>query len=363
MTKRKILHISYGGLGSGGVASVIHSISESLKDYFDFHCVVFRKKGSSEEQFAKYGKVHRINCYNQTGLRKLLDIIMRPFIMTICCYKICKEEKIDIIHCHNGYEEAYFLLGAKVAGVKNRIAHSHNTNSPISPSLLKKFSNIFHRFLINKLATVKIGCSQQACDDFFHTTNTYVIYNAIDLNRFKWQRNPHEGLCFLNVGRYCYQKNQSFVIDVFNEILKENSDAVLKLVGFGEDEKFLRNKVHIMGLEKSVFFVDGRNADIPSVYSEADVMIFPSTFEGFGIVLIEAQATGCYVFASDVVPKATDIGLMTRLSLNKSKNEWAQIICDNMIKVREGKYEYIHDKLSKFDINIVSQQYKKLYDK
>lgn len=43
MTKRKILHISYGGLGSGGVASVIHTISESLKDYFDFHCVVFRK--------------------------------------------------------------------------------------------------------------------------------------------------------------------------------------------------------------------------------------------------------------------------------------------------------------------------------
>lgn len=363
MIKRKILHISYGGLGSGGVASVIHTISESLKDYFDFHCVVFRKKGNSEEQFAKYGKIHRINCYNQTGLRKLLDIIMRPFIMTICCYKICKEEKIDIIHCHNGYEEAYFLLGAKIAGVKNRIAHSHNTKSPISPSLLKKLSIYFHRYLINKLATVKIGCSQQACDDFFHTTNTYVIYNAIDLNRFKWQRNPHEGLCFLNVGRYCYQKNQSFVIDIFKEILKEYSDAVLKLVGFGEDEKFLKKKVHIMGIEKSVFFVDGKNADIPSVYAGADVMIFPSTFEGFGIVLIEAQATGCYVFASDVVPKATDIGLMTRLSLNKSEKEWAQIICDNIIKVREGKYEYIHDKLSKFDINIISQQYKKIYDK
>ena len=363
MSKRKVLHVSYGGLGSGGVATVIHSISEPLKDYFDFHCIVFRKKGNTEGRFLKYGKIHRINCYGFTGVRKVLDIILRPFIMTIGSYKICKNEKIDIIHCHNGYEEAYFLLGAKLAGVKNRIAHSHNTHSPIPLSFSKKWSNFCHRYLINNLATQKIGCSQQACDDFFHSTDTCVIYNSIDLNKFKWRRIPHEGLCFVNVGRYCYQKNQSFVIDIFKEILKSYSNAVLKLVGFGESEESLKNKVHVLGLEKSIFFIDGTTANIPSVYAEADAMIFPSTFEGFGIVLIEAQATGCYVFASDVVPKATNIGLMTRLSLNNSEKDWAQIICDNLRKIGNVRYENIHERLSQFDINTISRQYKTIYDK
>ena len=175
MDKEKILHVSYGGIGSGGVSTVILSIVQALYQEFDFHCIVFRFHANKEYVFEKYGKLHRINCYYKKGMWKVIDILLRPFKMTLGCYKICKREGINTIHCHNGYEEAYFLLGAKLAGVNKRIAHSHNSKSPIEPGLLKKVSNSFHRYLINKLSTHRIGCSKESCEDFFRVNDYEVI--------------------------------------------------------------------------------------------------------------------------------------------------------------------------------------------
>ena len=60
---KKVLHVSYGGIGSGGVGSVILSIAQNLHNEYDFHCVVFRKPANKEKLFEQYGKLHRINCY------------------------------------------------------------------------------------------------------------------------------------------------------------------------------------------------------------------------------------------------------------------------------------------------------------
>ena len=54
--RRKVLHISCGGLGSGGVSSVIFSIVKQLHNRFDFECIVFKKKCNKEDEFLKYGK-------------------------------------------------------------------------------------------------------------------------------------------------------------------------------------------------------------------------------------------------------------------------------------------------------------------
>ena len=70
--RRKVLHISCGGLGSGGVSSVIFSIVKQLHNRFDFECIVFKKKCNKEDEFLKYGKLHRIESYNSDGRVYLL---------------------------------------------------------------------------------------------------------------------------------------------------------------------------------------------------------------------------------------------------------------------------------------------------
>ena len=106
MEKTKVLHVSYGGLGKGGVSSVIFSITESLTDRFDFDCVVFATKCNSEERFEKIGKLHRVNCYIPGSI---IEKLIRPFRMYSEIKKICRREQYDAIHCHNGEEEAFAL--------------------------------------------------------------------------------------------------------------------------------------------------------------------------------------------------------------------------------------------------------------
>ena len=359
MENTKVLHISFGGLANGGVSAVIFSITENLADRFDFGCVVFSKKGVSEERFEKCGKLYRVNCYIPGSFT---EKIVRPFRMYHQIKKICKQEHFDVIHCHNGEEEAFALLAAKHAGVKTRIAHSHNTNSPRKRSFIK---DVYRRILlrsINKNATVKVVCSKQAAIDFFGAAeDCVVIENSVNFDKFYQDRKDEESqLRFVHVGRYDYQKNQEFVLDVFSVIHQKYPNSSLRLVGFGADEETLRRKTLDLDLLDSVTFVPG-DTDIPSEYKNADYMIFPSRYEGFGIVLIEAQLSGVYCFVSEFIQPEANAGFLQQLSLNDSAEAWANVIIAYHTanpKKAENKKEFYNS----YRTDVVSDKYGELYD-
>lgn len=361
--RKRILHISYGALGNGGVTSVILSITESLSSYYDFDCVTFSQTNTRGHIFEKYGKIHYIKCYGQNGLKKIVEFLSRPIVMTYGIYKLCKNERYDIIHCHNGYDMAYCLLGAKLANVPKRIAHSHNAISPQKSNLFKRIYNSVLNRLVNNLSTDRVGCSSIACDALFKNNTSEVIFNSIDLTSYPWKRIPHQGLNIVHVGRYNYQKNQSFIIDVVKCLHDNGVDLRVELIGFGEDERILKQRVEALDLENIIFFIDGRIANIHEAYTKADIMIFPSEYEGFGIVLIEAQATGCYCFASDVVPRDTNIGMIDFLPLNMGVKAWADRISNYWGSNHVHSYESIKTVLNKYDNKTISKQYQQLYEK
>lgn len=359
MKKTRVLHISYGGLGKGGVSAVIFSIIENLGKRFDFGCVVFSQIGISEEKFKRIGKLHRVNCYVPGSI---VEKIVRPFRMYRGVKKICLNERYDVIHCHNGEEEAFALLAAKHAGVKIRIAHSHNTNSPKKISFVKK---IYYRILkksINRNATQKVACSTQAARDFFgETDDVTIIPNSINLDYYYQDRKGEENrFRFVHVGRYDYQKNQEFIIDVFNVIHKKFSDSSLRLVGFGSDEQYLKEKTSELNLNDSVFFIPC-DTNILEEYKNADYMIFPSRYEGFGIVLIEAQAAGVYCFVSEAIQPEANAGSLQRLSLNDSAEAWANAVLtyhkEHPKKIKNRKESY-----NKYRTEIVGEKYGELYE-
>ena len=115
----------------------------------------------------KIGKLHRIPCYRKDGKRSLWENLTRPLRMFFIIYRICKKESYDVIHAHNMPDEGVCLFAARIAGVKHRIAHSHNTNTPGKKKAFRTMVEKINRWFVTHNATVQVGCSKQAGKDFF----------------------------------------------------------------------------------------------------------------------------------------------------------------------------------------------------
>jgi glycosyltransferase involved in cell wall biosynthesis len=120
--------------------------------------------------------------------------------------------------------------------------------------------------------------------------------------------------------------NNIFLIDVFSELAKMNDKAVLLCAGEGELQESIEAKVARLGIGDKVKFL-GVRKDTTRLYQAMDVFVFPSLYEGLGIVGIEAQAAGLKMVCSDGIP---DIARITdgvnALSLQKEPYEWAKKI-------------------------------------
>ena len=159
-----------------------------------------------------------------------------------------------------------------------------------------------------------------------------------------------------NIGRFCYQKNQTFLLDIFAELVRQKPESRLLLVGEGEEEKALRNKAEILNIEGQVLFY-GVSKQIECLLWAMDIFVFPSHFEGLGIVAIEAQAAGLPVIVSEFIPQEAYITeQVKRLSLQDSAKDWANKIVYTESSIA-GREHYA-DVVQRAGFNILDVTYK-----
>lgn len=278
----------------------------------------------------------------------------------------------NVVHLHSSSKNFYVLKVAKKYNIPVRIAHSHNIGFQSKSKLQIILGNIC-KPLLKKYATHYFACSEMAGRWLFgknevNNGNVEIIHNAIDLEKFKFNKDKSEELrkklnienkiVMGHVGRFTTQKNHTFLIDVFYEFHKKNNNSVLMLVGTGKKEKEIHNKVDTLGLTDSVIFIGYKN-NVNEYMWAMDVFVFPSIFEGLGLVLIEAQAAGLKCFTSkDVVPKEAKVSnLLEYISLKNSSKIWADIILKtdlekknviSEIKNRGYSIEFTAKKLERF---------------
>lgn len=190
---------------------------------------------------------------------------------------------------------------------------------------------------------------------FGKNKNFTVIHNAINSENYKFDAVKREKIrCKLNlknkfvvghVGRFSYPKNHKFLINIFYEVQKIEPDSILMLVGDSvNDDKLLveaKEQVKILNIENKVLFLGMRN-DVSDLMQAMDCFVFPSHFEGFGIVAVEAQAAGLKCYLSDVIAKEVRItDLVNFISLQESPKAWA----DKILKNRNYKREDMTEKI------------------
>lgn len=267
-----------------------------------------------------------------------------------------KNNDYKVVHLHSSSKNYLVLKYAKKYNIKVRIAHSHNIDFQ-TKNILKKLMGDFLKIPLKRYATDYFACSEIAGEWLFgkkivKSDKFKVVHNAVDLERFKFNNAIREKirkelnvdsdtLLIGHVGRFTQQKNHDFLIDIFNEIHKKNQNTKLSLIGTGIKENDIKEKVKNLNLQDSVIF-EGFKSDVAEYMFAMDIFLFPSKFEGLGLVLIEAQATGlpCYT-SKDVVPNEAKVSnLLEYISLNDSAKEWAHIVLSNN-KCRSNVYKSI----------------------
>lgn len=340
-------------------------------------------KDAIQFDFIKFGE--GIGYYGNKFEEEESKILSVPFLKNTSHIRMFVEilKKIkqfkghDVIHVHRNEKSGIILFIAMILGFKNRIAHSHNYYE--NENFNQKIKNNFYKILTNFFATHKFACSNEAGSWLFGKNKGFtVIKNAIDLEKFEFKENCRHKIrdyynlsrkfVIGNVGRISYQKNQVFIIDVFNEILKIQKESVLVLVGKKESESVyneMQEKAKVYGIEDRVKFL-GEQSNINKIMMGFDCFLFPSNHEGLGIVAVEAQASGLNVFVSTAIPKEVNqTNNIEYIPLKNGAKFWAKRILDKGINNDRGLDSLI-DKMSDFNIRkqskVLANIYKNLCD-
>lgn len=326
----RVAHIIGKWVG-GGVEAVVMNYYRHIdrnKIQFDFIC-------DDDSTNIPYEEIEKLG-----GKVILVPPYQKMFKYQKEMKKILKDGNYKIVHSHINTLSVFSLRAAKKAGVPVRIAHSHSTTNKKEwkKNLLKTFLRPFAKVY----ATHYFACTEHAGrwlfgDKEFESGNVYILNNAIDLDKFKFDEEirkrkraelgiDNDKLVIGHIGRFVEQKNHTFLIDIFNEVYKENNKSVLLLIGQGPLEEEIRDKVKILNLENSVKFL-GQRSDVNELYQAMDIFVFPSLYEGLGIVLIEGQTAGCYCLASTEIPENAKITENIELiGLNKNVEIWVNKI-------------------------------------
>lgn len=222
------------------------------------------------------------------------------------------------------------LLNTKI------ILHSHISSPDLNCNKILNY--IGKRYVERKKYTL-VACSGTAGKMLFENKDFKIFNNAIDIDKFLYNEeireitrkklNINDEFVVGHVGRFDDVKNHEYIIKIFKKFVSINPKSILLLIGTGPLEQKIKNMVNDMELSEKVMFL-GIKEDIYRYYQAMDLLIFPSKFEGLGIVVIEAQAAGLPCVISNTVPGEVVI-LDTTVSLPlNDNNKWVRILSNSI---------------------------------
>lgn len=274
--------------------------------------------------------------------------------------RVLERGRYHAIHDHQGYPAGiHFLLGlGRLPRV--RITHIHNPIYDLQEYMTPRNKLVIEceKRLLAVLATHITATSTQMLIEhgfqstLFNKVRRETVHCGFDVSRFytSGAMQAHSQLCqefgwaadskiMLFAGRIgtdLYQghdpegngqsrKNPTFAVTVAIEAIRRNPNVRLLLAGGGEYTKAqLENYVQEQGLKDKIRFL-GVRGDLPYLMSGADLLLFPSRAEGLGMVVVEAQAAGLRIIASDTTPHECMVvpDMVTFCSLESSPTNWA----------------------------------------
>ena len=283
--------------------------------------------------------------------------------------KVFKAHPVDIVHCNMDSACGNFLSLARKCGIQNRIAHSHTTKYQAKNGI-KRLIGVHSKKKIHNVATIRLACSKKAGQWLFEGDPFEIVNNAINLSLYYPKKEIYVGkreelgisdktFVVGHVGRFCYEKNHKFLLQVFAKVNENYQNSRLLLVGTGELMDTIKAFAKKLGIESKILFL-GMRTDIPELLQAMDCFVMPSIFEGLPVAGIEAQAAGLpCLYADTITPEICMTNYMEQLPLD-DPNEWAKKVIKMHGKRNADKAQCALRKHG-YDIEIESKKLIELY--
>lgn len=360
----RILHV-LGGLDRGGAEALVMNLYRNIdreEIQFDFVIHTTEHQAYYDEIVSMGGKIFHCPRYkgkNHFEYKKW----WRNFFKENPQYRI--------IHSHIRSCASVFLPIAKKYGLKT-IIHSHNTSNG------KGISSVCKRFLQYPLryqADYFFACSKVAGRWLFggrviEKSNFFILKNAIKIEDFRYNKELRKKIrnelgisdaCFVvgTVGRLTPQKNPIKIIEICRELHKQ-TDREMKFlwVGSGEMYNEIKNQIEKNDLADFIIMM-GSRSDVNAIFQAMDVFVFPSLWEGLGIVAIESQAAGLMTLCSEAVPADVAVSELCEFLPLYNVNIWV----DKIMNSNQSRQDYSRQ-ISNAGYNICNtvQWLQKFYD-
>ena len=370
----------------GGISRVVHDLSHRMiRDGHDVTVITYRDGNMPYYEDDIGVKVHRVDNY-MIQPNNFIDWIMQMnFNMVAKATEIiAKEGKFDVIHAHD-WLVAYAAKTLKHSFNTPIVATIHATENGRNSGIHDETQRYINdsEWLLTYEATEVIVNSNFMKNDLQRIfglpyEKISVIPNGINLNNFSGVERDYDfrrqyamdnEKIILYLGRLVYEKGIQHLIGAMPKILNNYHDAKLVVCGRGGMIDELRKEVNQLGIANKVYFAGYCDSKkVQKMYKCADIAVFPSTYEPFGIVALEAMLAGVPTVVSDVggLNEIVDHGITGMKSYAGNSNSLADSVlallfdaklCDYVSKnaVKKVKDLYNWNKIAQ-DTHFVYEQ-------
>ena len=292
--------------------------------------------------------------------------IIKPLISYL------KNKNYNVVHVHSGSTSVLALasMAAKRCKIKKIIVHSHCTG--VEKNLKYKLTKCAMTPLLDYCPTDYCACSIEAGEWRFSSRaikNLVILKNGIDLDKFRYSPEIRQKMrnrlgikpndyVIGHVGRFNFQKNQEYIVELLKGVKLRLPDAKVLLIGAGETQGKIKDLFQENNLQDDVIFTGNVN-NVQDYLQAMDIFVFPSRFEGLGIVGVEAQANGLLVIASTNVPKELGITPLVQFLDLASISKWEQAIIDAKTEERSEVKDIIRK--AGYDITTTASYMRSIY--
>ncbi|MFW5795078.1 MAG: glycosyltransferase [Bacillota bacterium] len=349
------------------ILNVINSFNYGGAENLLLNSLSFFKEYNHEIKVLSLSNKLKLNVREHENIIDYVDSKSpKSLISFFALFNHLKENKYDIIHAHL-FPTIYYCSIIKKLGIYNAplVITEHSThNKRRDINLLKPIEKFVYKSFDDVICISK-GTKDNLNDWIVRDKSMKTVYNGIDLKKFSYDRPKYNyedksEIKLIMVASFSKQKDQLTVIKSLQKLPKE-----FKLYFAGEGPKLGQAKklVDNLGLSDRVIFLGNRN-DIPDLLKTMDIFILSSNWEGFGLVVVEAMASGLPVIVSNIPGLSEVVNGYGKVFEQGNKKELSEIILE--ISTNNELYKKLAEKsverAQDFSMRKMVEEYINIYE-